>query len=182
MQKRKSIGMFLLAGLFAGAFSVLAVHGQANPPQLSGGKDDLAQPPPASSSVRAATTRTRSPFTATQKSRHADNFYKGIWGVENLEVREAASGSLLRFSYRVTDANRAQTLNDKKATPYLIDEKTGAVLQVPVMPKVGMMRQTADPENGRDYWMVFSNKGVVKPGSRVDVVVGNFRANGLVVK
>ena len=100
-----------------------------------------------------------------------------------MEVREAASGVLLRFSFRVEDSNRAQVLNDKKATPYLIDEKTGAVLQIPTMPKVGLLRQTATPTNGTEYWMVFSNKGnFVKPGNRVDIVIGNFRANGLVVQ
>lgn len=119
----------------------------------------------------------------TMMSRSADSYYKTIWGIEKMEVREAASGVLLRFSYQIVDAKKAQALNDKKSTPYLIDRKTGAVLQVPTMPKVGMLRQTADPENGLNYWMVFSNKGnFVKPGARVDVVIGNFRAEGLVVQ
>jgi hypothetical protein len=31
--------------------------------------------------------------------------------------------------------------------------------------------------------MIFSNMGLlVKPGSRVDIVIGNFRVNGLVVE
>ena len=106
-----------------------------------------------------------------------------MWGIDKLAVRETASGVLLRFSYRVTDSNKAQMLNDKNATPYLIDEQTGAVLQIPTMPKVGMLRQTASPANGLDYWMVFSNKGnFVKPGNHVDIVIGNFRANGLIVQ
>ena len=119
----------------------------------------------------------------SQKNRRADNYYRSVWGVDNLEVRETASGVLLRFSYRVTDTNKAKMINDKRSTPYLIDEKTGAFLEVPTMPKVGMLRQTGSPENGRDYWMVFSNKGnFVKPGTRVDVVIGEFRANGLIVQ
>ena len=33
------------------------------------------------------------------------------------------------------------------------------------------------------YWMAFSNKGgFVKPGHRVDVVIGQFKAEGLVVQ
>jgi hypothetical protein len=50
------------------------------------------------------------------------------------------------------------------------------------MEKIGQLRQSAPPEVGRSYWMAFSNKGrLVKRGDRVNVVVGPFRADGLVV-
>jgi len=137
----------------------------------------------ASSPAPVPPTRSLSPIAGVQKSKHAEIFYRTVWGIDKLEVRETNSGVLLRFSYRVADAKKAAVLNDKKATPYLIDEKTGAVLQIPTMPKVGLLRQTANPENGREYWMVFSNKGnFVKPLSRVDVVIGTFRVNGLIVR
>lgn len=132
---------------------------------------------------KAPASESPHPRIESQRSKRAENYYKTVWGIEHLAVSETASGALLRFSYRVTDAARAGTLNDKTATPYLIDEKTGAVLQVPVMPKVGMLRQTAGAENGREYWMVFSNKrNFVKPRNRVDIVIGQFRANGLIVR
>ncbi len=167
----------------AGILAVLAAFGQATQQGANPGNSGAEQAPPlAASSAAAPTSGARSRFVSSQKSRRAENFYKSVWGIDELGVREAASGSLLRFSYRVLDANKAQILNDNKATPYLVDEKTGAVLQVPDMPKVGKLRQTANPENGREYWIAFSNKGVVKPGSRVDVVVGNFRAIGLAVR
>jgi hypothetical protein len=51
------------------------------------------------------------------------------------------------------------------------------------MEKVGELRQTATPELGREYWMVFANRGkLVKPGQRVDVMIGPFRAEGLTVE
>ncbi len=151
----------------------------------SGQEKDQPAPP-----LRAAasTSTSPSPRAATsiidaQMSKHAENYYKSVWGIEKLEVRETASGVLLRFSYYISDAKKAVALNDKKATPYLVDEKTGAVLQIPQMPKVGFLRQTANPEDGMEYWMVFSNKGnFVKPRSRVDVIIGQFRANGLIVR
>ena len=94
-----------------------------------------------------------------------------------------SSGFMLRFSFRVLDADKAKVLNDKKNTPYLIDETTNTKMEVPAMEKIGKLRQTAAPENGRQYWMIFSNRGlVVKPGNRVDIVIGNFRVNGLVVE
>jgi len=182
----KQTGIRALAGVLAGVFAVLTAFGQSGQPAAGPRIEPAAQqlnaapsPKPASLSKSSG----HSVLPSTMRSKSAENFYKSVWGVDKLEVRETASGVLLRFSYRVTDASRAQLLNDKKATPYLIDQKTGAVLQVPTMPKVGMLRQTGDPVNGLSYWMVFSNKGnFVKPGSRVDVVIGNFRAQGLVVE
>jgi hypothetical protein len=113
----------------------------------------------------------------------ARRYYQSVWGVDILGVKPVSSGAMLRFSYRVVDANKAKALNDKKATPHLVDQATRASLVIPTMEKVGQLRQSATPENGREYWMLFSNKGnFVKPGSRVDVVIGNFRAEGLIVQ
>jgi hypothetical protein len=89
---------------------------------------------------------------------------------------------MIRFSWHVLDAARAQVLNDKKAEPSLIDPQRGIGLVVPAIENVGQLRQTAPPENGRSYWITFSNKGrLVKRGDRINVVVGTFRADGLVV-
>ena len=61
--------------------------------------------------------------------------------------------------------------------------RSRALLQVPVMDKVGQLRQTGTPIAGQEYWMVFSNKGnLVKPGDRVNVIIGSFRAEGLMVE
>jgi len=47
------------------------------------------------------------------------------------------------------------------------------------MENVGQLRQSAPPENGKSYWMVFSNKGrLVKRGDHVSVVIGAFHATG----
>ena len=81
------------------------------------------------------------------------------------------------------DATKASALNEKTASPALLDEKVHAVLQVPTMEKVGQLRQSGLPENGKSYWMVFSNKGnLVKPRHRVSVVIGQVRVDGLVVQ
>ena len=51
------------------------------------------------------------------------------------------------------------------------------------MEKFGQLRQAATPQAGQEYWMVFSNKGnLIKPGDRVNVMIGAFRAEGLVVE
>src|SRR5437016_249995 len=91
-------------------------------------------------------------------------------------------GEVVRFTYRVLDADKAKTLNDKKAEPFLIDPRAQVKLVVPSLEKVGQLRQSSTPQAGKSYWMAFSNKGrLVKRGDRVSVVIGRFRADGLVV-
>ncbi len=98
-------------------------------------------------------------------------------------VKQIASGALIRLSYRVVDPAKAKELNDAKQKPLLVDQVSNAALQVPEADQIGPLRQTSAPEKGREYWVVFSNRGgYVKPGNRVDFVVGNVRLIGLVVQ
>ena len=123
------------------------------------------------------------PAPETVTSSRAAMMLRTLWGIDDVHVRYTASGSLVRFSYRVADVRKAKLLNDKKANPYLVVQKTGTRLEVPETEKVGKLRQTATPENGREYWMVFTNVGrVAKPGDHVGIVIGAFRANELVVE
>jgi hypothetical protein len=110
-------------------------------------------------------------------------YYEGVWGVGELRVKVAESGELIRFNYRVLDPQKAAALNDKKVEPALFDAQAGVKLVVPQMEKVGKLRQESTPKPGMTYWMAFSNPTrVVKRGHRVDVVIGSFRANSLVVE
>jgi hypothetical protein len=125
---------------------------------------------------------TPSQYTPNRFAGQAGRYYKLVWGIEALSVKWAESGEMIRFSWRVVDPERAAVLNDKKIEPSLIDPKAGVSLVVPVLDKIGQMRQSAPPEAGQSYWMAFSNKGrFVKRGDRVDVVIGPFRAENLAV-
>ena len=65
----------------------------------------------------------------------------------------------------------------------MLDERSHAVLSVPTMEKVGPLRQSMAAENGKSYWMAFSNKGgPVKQGDQVSVVIGPVRIDGLIVQ
>jgi hypothetical protein len=124
-----------------------------------------------------------SPYLPMKIPKHARNYYQLYGGIENVSVRQTASGNLIRFSYRVTDPARAKVLGEKNATPYMLGLRSNAVLQIPVMDKIGQLRQTGVAEVGQEYWMVFSNKGnLVKAGDRVNVVVGSFHVDGLLVE
>jgi hypothetical protein len=122
---------------------------------------------------------------AGARSQRGQMYYARRFGVDDLRVRSISSGSSLEFRYRVVDAQKAAMLTDKRAKPYLVDQKTGNQLTVPTMEKIGELRQTAAaaPEVGREYWMIFTNPGkLIKPGERVDVVIGAFRASSLTVE
>jgi hypothetical protein len=138
-----------------------------------------ASPAPSTS---AAVDRLTSDYHTVGSERGAMR-YRAIWGIDNLKLEPIASGSLIRFSYQVVDAQKAQVLNDKKKDPYLLVEKNGAKLGVETAERVGQLRQVAQPESGRDYWMVFGNsRHLVQPGDRVDIVIGTFHAYGLFVE
>jgi hypothetical protein len=165
--------------LLAGSIVVCSVLTQTG----EGSENPVAaQTDPAASAPSPAPKAT--PLTLPAgKSQRQVAFYRKQWGVDDVAVRATASGILIRFSYRVVDARKAALINDKTKSPYLIDEKTGLALQIPAMENIGLLRQTAAPVNGREYWMVFSNKGkFIKRGSRVDVMIGSFRIEGLVVE
>jgi hypothetical protein len=109
--------------------------------------------------------------------------YRALWGIDELKLEPIASGSLIRFSYRVLDPQKAQVLNDKKNKPYLLVEKSEAKLEVHTAERVGQLRQVSEPEAGREYWMAFGNsRHLVQPGDRVGIVIGTFHANGLYVE
>ena len=144
-----------------------------------------AKPPASRQSAATKPSPTPPPyrFYPAHFSRRAELYYRLYWGVDSLRLKSAESGEIIRFSYRVLDADKAKALNDKKAEPVLIDPQAGVKLVVPSLEKVGKLRQSSTPQADRSYWMAFSNKGrLVKPGDHVNVVIGDFRANGLVVE
>ena len=133
--------------------------------------------------VPAPSARKKSSYHPEGVPRSGRTYLAVTTGVDELRVRRTNAGNLIRFSYRVTNAEQAKALNDRKAAPYLVGHTSHAMLHIPVMEKVGPLRQSTAPEVGKEYWMVFSNKGdVVKVGERVSVVIGSFRVDGLRVE
>lgn len=124
-----------------------------------------------------------SPYRNIARSHQAEQYYASAWGIEKLRLQRTASGSLIRFSYRVVDVNKAKAVHQKKAEPHLLGLRSHALLSVPSLENVGQLRQTEAIAEGKDYWILFSNKGdLVKVGDRVDVIIGDFYANALTVE
>jgi len=145
----------------------------------------LVAPPGVQSAARAEKPSVAAASTHYQPnrfSRRAGMYYGLVWGVDSLGLKAVESGEIIRFTYRVLDAEKAKALNSKKSEPFLIDPQAGVKLVIPSLEKVGQLRQSGTPVAGKSYWMAFSNKGrLVKRGHRVNVVIGQFRADGLVV-
>jgi hypothetical protein len=105
------------------------------------------------------------------------------WGIKPLSIRQTADGHMLDFRYRIIDAEKASPLFNPTIKPVLIDEDTGAVMAVPTVPKVGSMRSTRKPLQDRNYFILFANpQKHIKPGHKVTVVIGDYRAEHLMVE
>lgn len=105
------------------------------------------------------------------------------WGIRILRIALTAEGNMLDFRYRVIDAEKAAPLFSRQHKAYLVDEATGAKFLVPESPKVGALRTTREPKPDRNYFIIFVNPGrYIKKGNKVTVVIGDFKAEHLVVE
>ena len=130
-----------------------------------------------------ATSSVQTRYTSSSMPPQAQMYYLGAWGIDSLKVKYTESGEMIRFSYRVVDPVKAVPLNDSKAEPSLYDPQARVKLVVPQMEKVGKLRQSSTPIAGKSYWMAFSNVGRrVRPGDRVSIEIGTFRAINLAVE
>ena len=167
----KSDAQLLLAAFLASSIVVSTARAQS-------AQGAAPSPAPAAKPAPAPATH----YHPDRFAGRAGRYYRLVWGVDALAVKWTESGEVIKFSYQVLDPDKAKLLNDKKNEPSLIDPQARVKLVVPSLEKVGQLRQTGTPEEGRVYWMAFSNKGrYVKRGDRVTVVIGGFRAEGLVV-
>jgi hypothetical protein len=157
----------LLAGLLASGMAVSQLEAQAS----SGAS---ASPANGSSPVR---------YKPNRVPKREGQYFAMVWGVDSLRVKSAESGDLIRFSYRVLDPEKAQILNDKKVDAFLDSPMAHARLVIPTLEKVGQLRQGNTPQAATSYWMAFSNpRRTVKRGDHVNIVIGQFHAEGLVVE
>ena len=182
-RKRSAAKIMLLAGIAAGSIFVYPMLGQSTPASAP----TAPATKPASSATPALATKpgvgpTPSTYRPSVPRRELE-YYDLMWGVDSFSVKAVESGELIRFSWHVLDPNKAKPLNDEKIEPFLIDPAARVKLVVPELPFMGKMRVKNTPEAGMSYWIGFSNPGrVVKQGDRVNVVIGQFHADGLVVQ
>lgn len=105
------------------------------------------------------------------------------WGIKVTSVRLSAHDHMIDFRYRVLNAARAKELFVRQNKPALIHQKTGKVLVVPDTAKIGPLRNSYNPREGKIYWMFFANAGqLVKAGDKISVTIGDFKVKDIVVQ
>jgi hypothetical protein len=162
----------LIAAWFTGVGLCMGAYAQESAPVASTGATHAAPLERAAAAAEAHNWHMRD-----------GELLKRTWGIEVLGVRLATSGWMLTFRYKVLDPDKAKVLLDPKSTAYLVDESSGARLAVPAMENIGELRQTKDMGYGREYFIMFGNGNrVVRRGAKVDVVIGNFHADGVTVE
>ena len=104
------------------------------------------------------------------------------WGIELVAMRSTAAGHMVDFRYRVLDAEKAAPLFKRQTKPYLLHQESGLALGVPNTAKIGSLRNSNTPQEGRTYWMFFGNHHkLVKKGDMVTVAIGDFRVTDIEV-
>jgi hypothetical protein len=105
-------------------------------------------------------------------------------GIRVESLRLTAADYMLDLRFRITDPERAAPFFSRKTNLELVDEASGARLEVPNTPKLGRLRQVARKDaTDRSYFMLFANPGrYLKAGSQVTLVAGDTRIGQLTVE
>ncbi|WP_151128945.1 hypothetical protein [Oryzomonas japonica] len=105
-------------------------------------------------------------------------------GIRVVKISPAVGRQMLDLRYRITDVEQAGRVL-KQTTPIsLVDQVSGTTLPVPDLAKVGKLRSIPNKEDaGRLFWVFFNNSaGVVKPGNKVTLMIGNVAIRDIVVE
>jgi len=134
----------------------------------------LSAPTVADASVTEKAGKTE---VANQQNISQDQMLQDKWGIEIVAMRSTAAGYMVDFRYRVLDAEKAAPLFKRQTKPYLIHQASGKALAVPNTAKIGSLRNSNTPQQGRIYWMFFGNHHrLIQKGDKVTVAIGDFRA------
>ena len=105
------------------------------------------------------------------------------FGITDLELRLSNHGAIVDFRYRVIDEIRASRLLDRDVKIRLIEPSTGARAIVMNSPKIGPLRNTGSPVEGRTYYMLFQNPGLtLKSGAVIDLEIGDRVLTGVILE
>jgi len=168
----------LLGGLLIGA-SAPAAQQARNPAAGPLPSVASAEPSPSSGGVSdLAPSNSAKPLRAIDREA-----LEARWGIRIESLRLTAGGYMLDLRYRVVDAGKAAPLFVRKIKPVLKDEKSGVVMTVLTPPKIGALRSSNDPQEGRTYFTIFGNPGrFIARHRKVTITIGEFSVSGLTVR
>jgi hypothetical protein len=105
------------------------------------------------------------------------------FGVQIANIRLTGADHFIDFRYRILDPEKASPFLDRGEQMLLVDQSTGTKHPV-TRNKLGPLRASGTkPEVNRQYTVLFSNVNKeIKVGSKVSLLVGDKRIDGLVVE
>ena len=117
-------------------------------------------------------------------SEHSIEKAREKWGVEDFKVRHTSDGYMLDLRYRVIDSKKAEPLFDRALRPFIIEEASGETYGVPASPKIGFLRQAPKHiKENKVYFLFIANPAKrIKKGSKITLVIGDFRVEHLLVE
>ncbi|MBI1821251.1 MAG: hypothetical protein HYR79_06030 [Nitrospirae bacterium] len=107
------------------------------------------------------------------------------YGVELVSLQATAGGQLLDLRYRVVKPELAKELfkTNANASFKIIDPKTEHAMEVPDTPVGKLKSKMLKPKINQILYVLFENPGgAIKPGSRVSLVIGSVRIDGVKVE
>ena len=173
----RALSLSLAAGFVAAGCGTMIPT--AAPDAAAATSAPTAALPPVAAAPVVATARVTT-VAATPTSTPPQAIAAPAFGIEFIDTRLSAAGSVVDLRYRVLDPDKAAPLLDRKIRPVLVHLESGRRYYVPQPPIVGALRQTTRgnqmPQPGRTYFMLFANPDrVLKTGDTLALFVGDQR-------
>ena len=103
---------------------------------------------------------------------------EAAWGIRIANVGVTADGGMVDLRYQVLDADKALGLTDPEGHPVMVDQASGTLID-----RGGAHGHGASLRAGSTYYMLYLNPaGVLKPGSRVRLQIGEVVLDNVLVR
>lgn len=132
-----------------------------------------------------AVLKTSQPVLPPPQAADAATILAQKWGISVFGLRLFANGNLVDFRYKILDPAKAAVLTKQEGeNAYFLDEASGHRLRLASMGRGGTMyHYTNTMQSGSMFSLQFPNPGKhLHPGSKVTLVMGDFRAENLTVE
>jgi hypothetical protein len=105
---------------------------------------------------------------------------EATWGLRITNVAVTAAGGLIDFRFQVIDPDKALGIHDPEGLPVLIDEASGLAL---LEPGVHGDHAVRGYRAGGTYYLLYqNNNGLLKPGSRITIRIGDLLLENVLVR
>lgn len=101
------------------------------------------------------------------------------WGIRMTHVAVTGNGGLVDVRFQVIDPDKALGIHDPEGLPILVDEASGYAL---MQPGVHADHEVREYRAGGTYYLLYQNNyGLLKPGNRVTILMGELKLEHVIV-